>query len=124
MGLSETDWLVHPKKGASFEGYVIEELIRHFGADNEYYFWRTQVGDELDLLLIKNGVKYGFEIKYSDAPTLSKSMKTAKDTLKLHRLYIITYSDNFYQKDDNTYCVGIKNIKDIILSNSILPPGR
>src|SRR3990167_5028229 len=75
LGLNETDWLINPKKGASFEGYAIEELIRHFGSDNEYYFWRTQVGDELDLLLIKNGVKYGFEIKYTDAPLLSKSMK-------------------------------------------------
>lgn len=115
LGLGESDWLVHPKKGASFEGYVIEELIRHFGEGNEYYFWRTQVGEELDLLVIKNGKKYGFEIKFADAPALTKSMKTAIESLNLECLYVINYSDNFYQKDDKVYNVGIKRLQEISL---------
>lgn len=119
LGLGETDWLVHPKKGTSFEGYAIEELIRHFGVDNQYYFWRTQVGDELDLLLIKNGKKYGFEIKYADAPGITKSMRSAISTLNLECLYIVTCSNNFYQKEDSIFSVGIKKISEIILGNGV-----
>lgn len=115
LGLSQNDWLAHPKKGASFEGYVIEELIRHLGGDNEYYFWRTQVGDELDLLVIKNGLKYGFEIKFVDSPAMTKSMKTAREALKLQGLYVINYSDNFYEKEDGVYSVGIKRLREISL---------
>ena len=68
LGIAERDWYIHPAKGASFEGFVIEEIIRKFGQDAKFFFWRTQVGAEIDLLMIKNGKRYGFEVKYADVP--------------------------------------------------------
>jgi predicted AAA+ superfamily ATPase len=55
LGVREVEWHVHPQKGHSFEGYAIEELIRHIGQEAEYYFWRTQAGAELDFYVLKDG---------------------------------------------------------------------
>jgi hypothetical protein len=78
----------HPKLGASWEGFVLEQAILAAGERNAYY-WATQGGAELDLLLNLPGRRYGVEIKYSDAPSLTKSMKIALDDLGLSRLYVV-----------------------------------
>jgi len=80
--------LTHPKCGASWEGYVIEEVLKVIEAD-EFYFWATHQGAELDLLLIRNGRRVGVEVKYVDAPKLTPSMRTALADLKLDRLWVI-----------------------------------
>ncbi|HLB42386.1 MAG TPA: ATP-binding protein [Gammaproteobacteria bacterium] len=80
----------HPKLGSSWEGFALESVIRHHEAnDSEYYFWATQSGAELDLLIIKNGKRLGFEFKYTDAPKITKSMTIAMNTLKLDKLIVI-----------------------------------
>ncbi|MHB8473747.1 MAG: ATP-binding protein [Gammaproteobacteria bacterium] len=78
----------HPKLGASWEGFVIEQVILAANARNAYY-WATQGGAELDLMLDIRGQRCGVEVKYSDAPRLSKSMITAMHDLRLHRLYVV-----------------------------------
>ncbi len=78
----------HPKLGASWEGFVLEQTILAAGERNAYY-WATQGGAELDLLLNLQGRRYGVEIKYSEAPSLTKSMKIALDDLGLSRLYVV-----------------------------------
>lgn len=78
----------HPQKGASWEGYVLEELLKR-KPDAAPYFWGTHNGAELDLLLIEEGKRWGFEIKYSDAPKLTPSMKIAMKELRLHRLIVL-----------------------------------
>ncbi len=78
----------HPKLGASWEGFVLEQAILAAGERNAYY-WATQAGAELDLLLNVHGRRYGVEVKYSDAPSLTKSMKIAFDDLRLSRLYVV-----------------------------------
>jgi predicted AAA+ superfamily ATPase len=110
LGVQMHDWHVHPKRGASFEGFVIEEIIRKFGSSCDYFFWRTQVGAELDLLLIKDGKKYGFEIKSVDAPSLSKSMQIALEDLKLEHLYVVTPSERTYKKTEKVTILGIKSL--------------
>ncbi|MGL5020228.1 MAG: ATP-binding protein [Luteolibacter sp.] len=85
---SESDLLTHPKIGASWEGYAIEEALRHFQPDQEY-FWATHNGAELDLLLFKDGKRIGIECKRQDAPKLTASMKIAMDDLKLDELLVI-----------------------------------
>lgn len=85
---SESDLLTHPKIGASWEGYAIEETLRHYQPDQEY-FWATHNGAELDLLLFKDGKKIGIECKRRDAPKLTASMKIAMDDLKLDELLVI-----------------------------------
>ncbi len=78
----------HPKLGASWEGFALEQAILAAGERNAYY-WATQGGAELDLLLNIQGRRYGIEIKYSDAPKLGKSMAIAMSDLRLSRLYVV-----------------------------------
>jgi predicted AAA+ superfamily ATPase len=81
----------HPKYGASWEGYAIEGIISHFKLDLEdVYFWATHSGAELDLLVIKEGKKFGYEFKVTDQPSLSKSMQMALKDLDLDKLTIVT----------------------------------
>jgi len=85
---SEKDLLTHPKHGASWEGYVIEEVIKA-AAPDEVYFWSTHNGAELDLLILKDGRRLGFECKRADAPRLTPSMRIALQDLALDSLTII-----------------------------------
>jgi uncharacterized protein len=85
----------HPKLGASWEGFALESIIRHHQAvEGEYYFWATQAQAELDLLIIKNGQRWGFEFKYTDRPKFTKSMAIAMEDLKLDSLTVIVPGDH------------------------------
>ena len=84
----ERELLAHPKCGASWEGYAIEEALKALEPDEAYY-WATHQGAELDLLVIKNRRRIGVEIKRVDAPTLTQSMRIALADLKLDRLVVL-----------------------------------
>ncbi len=89
LGLkTESDLLSHPRCGASWEGYVIEETIRMVQPD-DVYFWATHNGAEIDLILLKNGHMYGVECKRNDAPALTPSMKIALTDLNLKKIVVI-----------------------------------
>ena len=85
---NEKDLTNHVKRGASWEGYVIEEAIRHFQPDDSY-FWATHNQAELDLLLLKNDRKIGIEIKVNEKPSFTASMRIALKDLKLHKLFVV-----------------------------------
>jgi hypothetical protein len=93
---SEKELLNHPKHGASWEGYVVDEVIRSVEPD-EAYFWATHNGAEIDLVLLKDGRKYGVECKRMDAPRLTPSMRAAIDELKLDRLAVVYPGTMRYQ---------------------------
>lgn len=84
----EADLLLHPRLGASWEGYVLEEVLKTQAPD-EAWFWGTHGGAELDLLMMQAGQRIGIEIKRMDAPRLTPSMKIAMDDLKLDRLVVL-----------------------------------
>lgn len=89
LGLrSERDILSHPKVGASWEGYAIEEILKTVRPEAAY-FWATHTGAELDLLLFKGGRRYGVEVKFQDAPRLTPSMRIALEDLDLERLTVL-----------------------------------
>jgi predicted AAA+ superfamily ATPase len=89
LGIADRDQLLgHPKLGASWEGFVIEHILNRLGS-REAYFWATHQGAELDLLVFHRGQRLGFEIKFSDAPGLTRSMKIACRDLELNSLWII-----------------------------------
>ncbi|MFH1858237.1 MAG: ATP-binding protein, partial [Candidatus Omnitrophota bacterium] len=97
LGLRSThDLLSHPKSGASWEGYVLEEVIRAIEPD-EVYFWATHNGAEIDLVLLKYGKRYGVECKRQDAPVLTPSMKIALSDLKLERIAVIYPGKRHYE---------------------------
>lgn len=85
---TQKDLLTHPKVGASWEGYAIEEALRHFRPEQEY-FWATHNRAELDLLILMDGRKIGIECKRQDAPKLTPSMRIAMEDLKLDELHVI-----------------------------------
>lgn len=89
LGISSArDLEHHPKVGASWEGYAIEETLKALRPD-EAYFWATQKGAELDLLLFVNGHRIGIELKRADAPTMTSSMRIALADLKLDELRVV-----------------------------------
>jgi predicted AAA+ superfamily ATPase len=89
LGLrSERDVLSHPKAGASWEGYALEEVLRAVQPDAAH-FWATHTGAELDLLLFKAGRRFGVEVKLQDAPRMTPSMRIAIEDLALDRLTVI-----------------------------------
>jgi len=85
---TERDLLSHPKCGASWEGYAIEEALKLVAPDAAY-FWATHQGAELDLLLMCGGRRYGVEVKRQDAPTLTRSMRIALNDLRLDHLTVL-----------------------------------
>ncbi len=85
----------HPKVGASWEGYAVEEVLKSFRPDEAYY-WATYNGAELDLFLFKNGRRIGIECKRADAPALTPSMRTALADLRLDHLYVLYPGDKTY----------------------------
>jgi predicted AAA+ superfamily ATPase len=89
LGVPDIDALEsHPKLGASWESFAIEQVLLRTGA-REAYYWRTQAGAELDLLLFLGGKRIGVEVKYGDAPAMTKSMAFALADLRLHRLFVV-----------------------------------
>lgn len=91
LGLkSRDDVLSHPKVGASWEGFAIAQIIASLGARAEQCFhWSTHSGAELDLLVISGTKRHGFEIKRTEAPRLTRSMRSSFDTLHLDQLDVI-----------------------------------
>jgi uncharacterized protein len=87
---SRADLDFHPKLGASWEGFIIQQVITCLGAQrDECHFWRTQDGAEIDLVVIRGRQRLGFEIKRTDAPRLTPSIRTALADLKLDRIDLV-----------------------------------
>jgi predicted AAA+ superfamily ATPase len=106
---SEKELLMHPKSGASWEGYVIEETLHQLRPDEAYY-WATHNGAEIDLVMIKDGRMLGVECKRLDAPKLTPSMKTALQDLHLERLLIIYPGTQRYKIADHIEAVPFEEV--------------
>ncbi len=105
--------LSHPKLGASWEGFVIEEILE-ITRCQDAYFWGTHAGAELDLMIFKNGKRIGFEVKYSDAPKRTRSMLTALQDLGLHHLYVVSPGTQSYPLDKKITVIGIRQLSEIL----------
>ena len=80
----------HPKIGASWEGFVIENLVRALGVDDrQCHFWATHSGAGIDLVVPHRGRLRGYEIKRTSAPAVTRSMRTAFADLDLWSLDVI-----------------------------------
>lgn len=85
---SQRELEMHPKVGASWEGYAVEEVLKAFLPDEAYY-WATHNGAEVDLVMFKAGKRIGVECKRTDAPKLTPSMRTAMEDIKLDHLFVV-----------------------------------
>jgi uncharacterized protein len=89
LGLRDSAALrMHPKAGASWEGFGIEQVLSILRPE-ESWFWQTQAGAELDLLIFLGGRRIGFEFKLADRPSTTKAMHIALEDLKLDHLHVI-----------------------------------
>jgi len=113
----------HPKSGASWEGFALEQALR-LVEPSEAYFWATYAGAELDLLLLKNGRRYGVEFKRTDAPALTPSMKVALEDLKLDRLTVVYPGDRHYALAERVSAMPARELCTANASASIAPAGR
>ncbi len=100
LGISKREEIErHPKLGASWEGFALEQVIRLSQQGRKAFFWATHSGAELDLLLSIKGCRWGFEFKYTDAPRLTRSLHIAFENLKLDRLVVVYPGKRTYSLD-------------------------
>jgi predicted AAA+ superfamily ATPase len=111
LGLRDQKELMrHPKLGASWEGFALEEVLKLTGAGRSSYFWGTHGGAELDLLITEGNRRIGIEFKYSQAPATSKSMHVAMADLKLDRLLVVYPGEKAFPLAEKIVAVPIARI--------------
>ena len=93
---SEQALLGHPKVGASWEGFVLEQVLAREPHD-EAYFWATHQGAEIDLILSRGDRLLGVECKRADAPRMTPSMRVALSDLGLERIAVVYPGSRRYQ---------------------------
>lgn len=104
----EDDLLHHPRLGASWEGFALEQTIRHLGLhDEEVFFWAVHTGGELDILFQAKGKLWGIEFKYMDAPAISASMRSAIRELDLAHLWVVYPGEETYPLDAHITATGL-----------------
>jgi predicted AAA+ superfamily ATPase len=99
----------HQKVGASFEGFVIEQILSLLGT-RDAYFWGTHQGAELDLLVMHRGKRLGFEIKLSESPSVTKSMRIALEDLRLDHLFVVYPGVVSFPMEQKVEAVGITDL--------------
>ena len=115
-----TDLAAHPRYGASWEGFALEQtLIAH--GEHEVYFYGTQRGAALDLLLLRRGRRWGFEFKCADAPRTTKSMHIVIEDLGLEHLWVVYPGERAYPLSDTITALPLANIDGIDLQAGARP---
>lgn len=113
QGIESRDALLtHPKLGASWEGFALEETIRAALPD-EAYFWAVHGGSELDLLLFRGGKRIGVEFKYADVPRLTRSMNIALADLRLDELVIVYPGLRSFALNERVRALPLREIGEI-----------
>jgi predicted AAA+ superfamily ATPase len=105
--------LGHPKVGASWEGYVIEQVLRIL-RPSEAYFWAVHRSAALDLLLFHKGKRYGMEVKFSEAPEITRSMQTALHDLDLSHLWVVYPGVDDYQVEKKITILPLQKVPQLV----------
>jgi len=108
----------HPRYGASWEGFALEQTLSAQG-ERDAYFYGTQRGAELDLLLLRHGQRWGFEFKCTDAPQTTKSMHIALDDLQLEHLWVIYPGRLRYPLTEKITALPLREIATLELKTSL-----
>jgi predicted AAA+ superfamily ATPase len=112
------DVLGHPKLGASWEGFALEQTVRALET-RDAYFWATHAGAELDLMVLAGGRRHGFEFKYGDAPGATRSMGVAIETLGLDRLWVVYPGEAGYELDDRIEVIPLGAVRELRASGGL-----
>lgn len=108
--------LAHPKLGASWEGYALEQVVQILNP-SEVYFWATHSGAELDLFFLQSGKRYGIEFKFNEAPKISKSMRVALDCLALDHLWVVYPGKESYPVTEKITVVPLSRVQSELSEN-------
>ena len=104
----------NPKIGSLWEGFALEQVITCFQIpEHDYYFWSTANEAELDLLIFKNGKRFGFEFKYTDSPKITKSMHIALQDLNLDHLYLIYPGNKSFAMHEKITAYGFTTLQEL-----------
>ena len=101
--------LSHPKLGASWEGFVIEQILMTEPHDDAY-FWATHQGAEIDLILRRGDRLLGVECKRADAPRLTPSIRIALEDLGLERIAVIYPGNKRFPLSDNVDAIPLEEL--------------
>lgn len=112
----QSNLLLHPKLGASWEGFATEQVISHLNLkEEEVFFWGVHTGAEIDLVFEKKGKLWGIEVKYNEAPALTKSIVSAMNELSLSHVWVIYPGSENYRLDKKVSVISLQCLQDISL---------
>lgn len=101
----------HPKVGASWEGFVLEQVVHRLTARaDECFFWATHGGAELDLLVVRGRRRMGFEIKRTTSPQITPSMRYVLSDLHLQSLDVIHAGETTFPMDKKIRAVALTRL--------------
>ena len=105
-----------PKLGLSWEGFALDQVIWYLNLRaEEVFYWAVHTGAELDLVVSRKGKLWGIEVKYNEAPQLTKSMHSAVQELTLSHLWVIYPGDTDYKLSNKVSVTSLKNLSKIHL---------
>lgn len=110
----KNDVFSHPKLGASWEGFALEEAIKALRLqEDETFFWGVHASAEIDLVFQKNGKLYGVEVKYAQAPGFTSSMRMALNELDLKHVWIIYPGKATYALDKKVTVIPLTELSSL-----------
>lgn len=109
----ERSLLRHPGVGPSWEGFALEEIFKVV-SPSDAYFWATYAGAELDLMVFHRGQRFGFEMKFSEAPKSTRSMHVAIEDLELKHLWVVHPGQKTYPMHENITALSISDIPRLL----------
>ena len=104
--------LAHPRVGASWEGFVVEQIL-HAVRPSNAWFWATHGGGELDLLVLDKGRRIGFEVKFNEAPDVTRSMRDVVCVLSLDHLFVVCPGRDGYPVDSRISVLPVRDVPDL-----------
>ena len=103
----------HPRSGASWEGFVLENLIRVLGRkDMQFYFWAAHTGARVDLIAKSGGQLRGFEIRRTSAPRITRSVRFALEDLSLTRMDVVHAGPESFPLDRRIRAISAQRLHD------------
>ena len=105
----------HPRVGASWEGFALEQVLQII-RPSQAFFWAAHSGAEIDLFLIHRGSRYGFEFKFSEAPDVTRSMRTAQEDLRLDHVWLIYPGREKYPISEKIFACPLEAFSSACLS--------
>ena len=115
LGIKEVnDLLGHPSTGASWEGFVVEQIANQLPAGASMSFYRTAAGAELDVVVEAGTRKLGFEVKFSSAPKVTKGFWQACEDVGVDAAYIVAPVPTGWPVQDKVAVIGVHEIASVL----------